>query len=753
MTVSKATLTITGISISDKTYNSSTNATITGTAVLNGVLATDLSKVTLVTTGATAAFTSKHAANGISVTVSGYTISGTASGNYTLTQPTGLTANITPAAAISITASPVNKTYGSALTNGSVTTGFTSTGLQGTDAIPSLTMTYGTGAAATDNAGTYSNQATPSMAVNGANFTASDYTAITYNAGNIVCNAATLTITANTISKAYGTALTSPVTGSAAFTASGLQNGETIGSVTITYGTGAAAGDAVATYTNQVTPSAATGGTFTTGNYNITYKSNTLTVTALSITITATGPTTRYYGQPITTINNSALFTVSGTLASGQSVTSVTLTGDGAGATYNNAGTSYAVTASNAAGTGGFVASNYNITYVAYNGTILPAPITITATGPATKVYGQALTTTTIANNTTDFTESGTMAPGEQIRGVTLTPGGPGVAANAPVGSTYTITPSAAQDYIFFLFFYIPYTTSNYSITYVGFTTGTITPAPLTITANAVSKTYGTTLTTPVTGSTAFTSSGLVNGETVGSVTIAYGTGAAAADAAGTYTNQVTPSAATGGTFTVSNYTITYKANTLTVVSGIYDWTGAVSADWATPQNWNINGVQQTVSYPGLNVATDVVQIGVVAYTSGNQPTVSAATPFSIASINFGAATTPSTLNLAASTTLSVTGNVTLNTGAEVVNLNGASGSALSIGGNYVTNTGSTFNNNSSAAITITGLFTNAGTSNFGTSLLTFNNPGNPETFTTSTSQLFTNVTFTGGGHILLKQS
>jgi hypothetical protein len=98
---------------------------------------------------------------------------------------------------------------------------------------------------------------------------------------------------------------------------------------------------------------------------------------------------------------------------------------------------------------------------------------------------------------------------------------------------------------------------SRYTLTQPSFTAN-ITAAALTITANNINKVQGNTLTGGA-GSTAFTSSGLQNGETVGTVTIAYGTGAASGDAAGTYAGQVTPSAATGGTFTASNYSISYE--------------------------------------------------------------------------------------------------------------------------------------------------------------------------------------------------
>ena len=63
-------------------------------------------------------------------------------------------------------------------------------------------------------------------------------------------------------------------------------------------------------------------------------------------------------------------------------------------------------------------------------------------------------------------------------------------------------------------------------------------------------------------GETAFTASGLENSETIGSITTA-STGASNTANAGTY--NIVPSAATGGTFTASNYTITYANGTLTV--------------------------------------------------------------------------------------------------------------------------------------------------------------------------------------------
>ena len=82
-------LTVTGTVVANKVYDGTTTATVT-TGVLSGVIAGDV--VTLTQAGT---FASKNAATGIAVTIAD-TISGAGASNYTLTQPTGLKANITP---------------------------------------------------------------------------------------------------------------------------------------------------------------------------------------------------------------------------------------------------------------------------------------------------------------------------------------------------------------------------------------------------------------------------------------------------------------------------------------------------------------------------------------------------------------------------------------------------------------------------------------------------------------------------------
>ena len=133
-TVTALGLTITGVTASNKEYDANLTATLGGTATLVGVVTADQANVTLAGT-ATATFNNASVGTNKAVTVTGYTLGGTAAGNYTVSQPTGLTANITAKAASSLTIDPIaNQTYtGSALTPAIVVKDGTTTLTLGTD--------------------------------------------------------------------------------------------------------------------------------------------------------------------------------------------------------------------------------------------------------------------------------------------------------------------------------------------------------------------------------------------------------------------------------------------------------------------------------------------------------------------------------------------------------------------------------------------------------------------------------------------
>jgi prepilin-type N-terminal cleavage/methylation domain-containing protein len=435
-------------------------------------------------------------------------------------------------AALTITANNSSKNYGATVTF--VGTEFTATGLVNGDTVTGVTLTSdGAAATATVSGSPYS--IVPSAAVGTG---LSNYT-ISYISGSLTVNPKALTVTANSSSKAYGQTVT--FTGTE-FTTAGLVNGDTVTSVTLT-SSGAAAGAVVGSY--SIIPSAAVGTGLS--NYTISYINGNLTVTnsGLTLTITATGPS-KPYGTVLATGPSTTNFTATG-MVNGETVTSVTLTPNAAGLSATTAvGAAYTVTPSLATGTGGFLASNYTINYVAYSGTVTKAPLTVTATGPG-KTYGTALTTGTSATN---FTTSG-LVNGNTVTGVTLTPDAAGLSAATAAGATYIVTPSLATGAGGFL-------TGNYNITYVAFS-GTVTTKALTVTANNASKTYGQTVTF---AGTEFTTAGLVNGNTVTSVTLTSSGAVATAGVSGS-PYSIVPSAAVGTG--LSNYTISYVNGSLTV--------------------------------------------------------------------------------------------------------------------------------------------------------------------------------------------
>ncbi len=398
--------------------------------------------------------------------------------------------------------------------------------------------------------------------------------------GNIVCSSthattvnlatvsstvspAPLTITASNTSKTYGTSLAGGA-GSTAFTAVGLQNSETIASVSIAYtagtGNGNTATDAVGTYTAKVIPSAATGGTFTASNYAITYSAGNIAVTPAALSITAANAS-KTYGTTLTGGAGSAAFAATG-LVNAETIGSVSIAytaGTGNGNTATDAVGTYTAKVIPSAATGGtFTASNYAITYSAGNIAVTPAALSITAAN-ASKTYG---TTLTGGAGSAAFAATG-LLNSETIGSVSIayTAGaGNGNTATDAVG-TYTakVIPSAVTGGTF--------TASNYVITYSAGNIA-VTPAALSITAANTSKIYGTTLTGGA-GSAAFAATGLVNAETIGSVSIAYtagaGNGNMATDAAGIYIGKVIPGAATGGTFVAANYAITYAPGNILI--------------------------------------------------------------------------------------------------------------------------------------------------------------------------------------------
>jgi hypothetical protein len=108
LTVARRALTISGAVANDKFYDGTATATVVFKgAGLNGVIGGDT--VTIDSSGYSADFDSATTGTGKSVTVTGVTLRGADAGNYTVGQPSGLTADIAPlSTAVSSSTAPLH---------------------------------------------------------------------------------------------------------------------------------------------------------------------------------------------------------------------------------------------------------------------------------------------------------------------------------------------------------------------------------------------------------------------------------------------------------------------------------------------------------------------------------------------------------------------------------------------------------------------------------------------------------------------
>jgi autotransporter-associated beta strand protein len=108
-TITPKSLTISGITISDKTYDGTVEATISGTLSLVGVIYGDY--VTIDDSNKSVIFSDKNVGTNIPISISDYTLSGDDKENYSLTQPTGIIGTITPKSLTILGINILNKTY------------------------------------------------------------------------------------------------------------------------------------------------------------------------------------------------------------------------------------------------------------------------------------------------------------------------------------------------------------------------------------------------------------------------------------------------------------------------------------------------------------------------------------------------------------------------------------------------------------------------------------------------------------------
>lgn len=299
---------------------------------------------------------------------------------------------------------------------------------------------------------------------------------------------------------------------------------------------------------NPVTLSSSLTSTYGTASAGVSFTANGSNLTAENITATAqssyevsTSSSSGYGASVSVTAGTTVYVRFASTISAGDknSVIAVVLSGGGA-------------------------SSSSNVTTSSSGNTVSQKALTVTGLTAQNKVY-DGLTTATVTGTAA---LSGVVSPDV----VSLTGSPSFTFSSANVGTGISVSTSGYS--------LIGGDAANYTLTQPTLSAN-ITVRSLTITANDVNKFAGVALTGGA-GSSAFTSSGLQNGETIGSVTIAYGSaGATTGDGntVGVYASQVTPSAATGGSFMAGNYSISYVAGSITVLEVPI-----------TLASWNFNG-------------------------------------------------------------------------------------------------------------------------------------------------------------------
>ncbi len=472
------------------------NPAFTGSQLALGLFNTDT--LASVTTGtATYSSTATSGSNVGNYALTGSGLSGNNS-NYAFTfvqaNSNAVALRIDPASAfITYTANPFSRFYGAANPTFTGTVG--ASGLVNGDTLTSATS--GT-ALFTSTATTGSNIG--SYAINGSGLTATNgnYT-FTFlqaagNATALTITPASLSVTADPLSRSYGAA--NPAL---TYKTTGLVNGDTLSGALATTAT---SGSNVGSYAITQGSLAAS------SNYVLTFTGASLIINPASLVVTYTAdPFSRLYGaaNPAFTGAQSAAGLVNGDTLAG--VTTGTAVYGSTATSGSNVG-SYAITGSSLSGNSG----NYSFSFVQAGGnatalSVTPASATITYTAnPFSRVYGAA-------NPAFTGTQSATgLVNGDTLTGVTSGTAVYGSAATSGsnVGS-YAINGSGLSG-----------NSGNYTFTFVqaagNATALAITPASLTISynANPLSRLYGA-------ANPAFTGTqsgiGLVNGDTVASVT------------------------------------------------------------------------------------------------------------------------------------------------------------------------------------------------------------------------------------------
>ncbi|WP_454774145.1 YDG domain-containing protein [Janthinobacterium tructae] len=557
-------LTITGMSAVNKVYDGNTKATLSGGSI-SGLVGSE----TLGVTGLSASFSDKNAGAGKTVTASGSTLvnggNGGLASNYTISNPSGLSANITPKALTVTGMTASNKVY-----DGLLDATLSGGSLSGLVSGETLLLSGATGVFSDKNAG--SNK---TIVVSGSSLADGTGLASNYTVSNPTTVKAGITQKALTVSgvqasdKTYDGNTKASLSGG---TLDGLVGGETLG-LTGQVGSfsdqNAGTGKAVA-----VTGATLVDGTGLASNYSVSNATGvTATIAQKALTVSGVSASNRVYDGTLDAVLSGGV--LSGLV--GMETLSLNLANQTGAFSDKNAGSNKVVNVTGATVTDGTgLASNYAFSNASgVTATITPKALTVTGVTAASRDYdgtqqaalsggvlsglvGMETLSLNLANQTGAFSDKN--AGSNKVVNVT--------------GATVTDGTGLASNYAF----------SNSSGV-----TATITPKALTVTGvTAASRDYDGTQQAALSGGVL---SGLVGMETL-SLNLANQTGAFSDKNAGiNKVVNVTGATVTDGTGLASNYAFSNA-------SGVRADIGKASISSVT--NVGVNNK----TYDGLSTAT-----------------------------------------------------------------------------------------------------------------------------------------------------
>ncbi len=367
---------------------------------------------------------------------------------------------------------------------------------------------------------------------------------LSYNGATFSISPAPLTVTGNSASVTYNGKSQS----ASGFTASGLVNGDTASALSAVSASGS--GTNAGSY--AVVP------TGTAANYTLSFVNGNLVIAKAAATVTGNSANVTYNG-----VSQSASgFTATG-LVNGEAAS--VLTGVSASGSGTNAG-SYAVVPT---GTD----ANYTLSFV--NGNLVIAKAAATVTGnSASKTYNG------VSQSASGFTTTG-LVNGETASVLT----GVSASGSGTNAGSYAVVPAG--------------TAANYTLSFVNGHL-TVTPAPLTVTANNAAKTYDG---LAYQGGNGLVVSGFVNGEgnSLVSGTPVYTGNAQGATNAGAYTISV------AGLTAGNNYTLSFvdgqllisKAHLTVTANDANRFVGAVNPAFSATLSGFVHG--ETLATSGVS--------------------------------------------------------------------------------------------------------------------------------------------------------